>query len=130
MNNIASPERVKSLIEKYYANIEDEPSSEIRTILEGTDLVKEFRATPLDKDQLFSDMFSKADEYENKLQEIIDLTCILDDSNLQFRDKETYEAFVNYLISNSPDLLLDISFLFHWLCEKYRQNSLKPSLSE
>ena len=123
--NIATSEMVETLIEKYYSNINDAPIPKLTEPSQRGITLEDLKKCCLSKEELFAQMLSEFDTYENKLQELADLSCILDDSSLQFRSKETYEKYVNYLIENLPDLLLDVVCLLRWL-----NNDRKKKLSD
>jgi len=116
--NIANTEMVKKLIEKYYSQFNYEASPKSEKTFECKITLDELKGYCLSKEELFADMLSRIDDYENKLQEMADLSLILDDSSLQFHSKEVYEKYANYLIEELPDLLLDVVCLLRWLYDE------------
>lgn len=114
--NIASPKMIKATIKKYYDSIPDEePSPVIGDILRRNIPIEELNQPFPTPQQLLEDSLKDFEELESKLEEITYLSCILDDPNVRFHSEEAYEKCVNYLLTNAPDILLEVSSLLRWL---------------
>lgn len=126
IKNIASTEMVKALIREYHSYIIDEPDPIMKGIFERNIPADELNKKRPGPEQLLEDMLGDFEEYEDCLQELADLSCILDNSTIRFQTKEAYEKYVNYLIVNAPDLLLKAVCLLHWLYNEHRYGHPAP----
>lgn len=123
--NIANSEMVRSLIKEYFNIPDEKPRPDLKEIFERN-IPKEDRIIPT-PEQLLEESLKDFKEFENNLEEITSLSCILDDPNVRFRSEEAYEKYVNYLLIKAPDILLHASSLLRWLYNERKYGTPAPN---